>query len=77
MPTYEYGCVDCGHRFTIFASISKHEAGLDTTCPECGSRSAVQIFGSMNFIKSRASGASSSFGAGPVCGPNAGPGCCR
>ncbi|NOZ74991.1 MAG: zinc ribbon domain-containing protein [FCB group bacterium] len=32
MPTYEYQCGDCGHRFETFQSIK--EPAL-TTCPQC------------------------------------------
>ncbi len=33
MPTYEYECNDCGHRFEAFQKMSDNP--LDT-CPECG-----------------------------------------
>ena len=33
MPTYEYACRDCGHRFDAVQSI--HDDAL-TECPECG-----------------------------------------
>lgn len=33
MPTYEYACRDCGHRFDTVQSI--HDDAL-TECPECG-----------------------------------------
>lgn len=33
MPTYEYACRDCGHRFDAVQSI--HDDAL-TQCPECG-----------------------------------------
>jgi putative FmdB family regulatory protein len=33
MPTYEYECTDCGHRFEEFQSITAPP--LDT-CPACG-----------------------------------------
>lgn len=33
MPTYEYGCKACGHRFEEFQSIT--DDPIDT-CPECG-----------------------------------------
>ncbi len=32
MPTYEYECKDCGHRFDQFQSIT---ADALTECPEC------------------------------------------
>lgn len=33
MPTYQYLCTDCGHRFDVVQSI--HDEAL-TTCSECG-----------------------------------------
>jgi putative FmdB family regulatory protein len=33
MPTYDYACRDCGHRFDAVQSI--HDDAL-TVCPECG-----------------------------------------
>lgn len=76
MPTYEYGCLDCGHQFEIFATISQHDQGLDLTCPHCGSKQAVQIFSRINFIKSRSGSADRAFRMAGGCGPNASPGCC-
>lgn len=32
MPTYEYECTSCGHRFTRFQGIND---ALLTSCPEC------------------------------------------
>ena len=33
MPTYDYQCRACGHRFELFTSISRREAAA---CPRCG-----------------------------------------
>jgi len=33
MPTYEYECKDCGHRFEKFQNMSDKPL---TDCPECG-----------------------------------------
>jgi putative FmdB family regulatory protein len=33
MPTYEYACRDCGHRFDVWQSMSDDPL---TICPECG-----------------------------------------
>jgi len=35
MPTYEYECDACGHRFDRFQKISDHPVA---TCPECGGK---------------------------------------
>ena len=33
MPTYEYECNECGHRFELFQQMSDEPA---SECPECG-----------------------------------------
>ena len=35
MPTYEYECLDCGHRFEQFQSITDKPL---SRCPSCGKR---------------------------------------
>jgi putative FmdB family regulatory protein len=35
MPTYEYECQKCGHRFEVFQSIKE---APKKTCPECRGR---------------------------------------
>ena len=35
MPTYDYGCHECGHHAEIFKSISESES--EEKCPECES----------------------------------------
>ncbi len=69
MPTYEYVCTECGERIEIYATIAEKEKGLKVSCPKCGSKKVAQIFG--NFMVM-----GSSKNSGPVCGPQAGPGCC-
>lgn len=76
MPTYEYGCIDCGCKFDVFATISEKEKGLDPICPDCGGKNTVQLFNSINFIKSDGGSADTAFRNSGGCGPNAGPGCC-
>jgi len=50
MPTYEFKCMDCGHQFEIFTSISQKEKGLDLKCPKCGGEKMGEIFGSFIFV---------------------------
>ncbi|MGQ9559716.1 MAG: FmdB family zinc ribbon protein [Candidatus Oleimicrobiaceae bacterium] len=50
MPTYEFKCADCDHRFEIFASISQKEQGLDLKCPKCGSDRVGEVFGTLIFL---------------------------
>ncbi|NQS90977.1 MAG: zinc ribbon domain-containing protein [Chloroflexi bacterium] len=35
MPTYEYRCIDCNHKFEIFLSYEVYETS-STRCPKCG-----------------------------------------
>jgi putative FmdB family regulatory protein len=41
MPTYEYACKNCGHRFEKFQSFS--DSSL-TICPECDTESLRKVF---------------------------------
>ncbi len=42
MPTYDYACAACGHRFERFESI--HDEGAKA-CPKCGKRRARRRIG--------------------------------
>lgn len=42
MPTYEYACAKCGHRFEEFQSMS---AAPLTRCPKCGKKSLKRLVG--------------------------------
>ncbi|NLH17102.1 MAG: zinc ribbon domain-containing protein [Phycisphaerae bacterium] len=42
MPTYEYACQQCGHRFEEFQSIT---AKPIKKCPECGKTSLQRLLG--------------------------------
>jgi putative FmdB family regulatory protein len=46
MPTYEYACTDCGHRFDTVQSFS--EPSL-TTCPACGG-TLRKVFGNVGIV---------------------------
>ncbi len=47
MPTYEYECLSCKHRFEILQSIT---AKPKTKCPKCGKKLKKLISGSAGFI---------------------------
>ena len=40
MPTYEYACNACGHKFEEFQSIT---AAPITVCPECGKKKVKRL----------------------------------
>ncbi len=35
MPTYDYKCLDCGHSFELFQSMSSEPVSV---CPKCGGK---------------------------------------
>jgi len=42
MPTYEYQCKACGHRFVEYLTVAEHDA-YKPKCPECKSKKVVQV----------------------------------
>ena len=42
MPTYDYRCTACGHRFERFESINDDAA---KACPKCGKKKAKRMLG--------------------------------
>jgi len=42
MPTYDYECRKCGHRFEFFQSITAEPL---KKCPECGKRTLRRLIG--------------------------------
>ncbi len=42
MPTYDYSCTACGHRFERFESINDDGA---KTCPRCNKKKAKRMLG--------------------------------
>jgi putative FmdB family regulatory protein len=72
MPLYDFHCDQCDEVFEVRASIKDKEAGLDPECPRCHSHAAKQLV-TAGLVIRRGDGAGLSL---PVCGPNAGPGCC-
>jgi len=43
MPTYDYECPDCGHRFEAFQSMNAKPL---RRCPACGKRRVKRLIGS-------------------------------
>ena len=69
MPTYEYECKTCGHRFEQFQSISDAPV---MQCPECQGTVKRLLSGGSGFImKGGATASTQSTGCGktaPCCG---------
>ncbi|MFH1191775.1 MAG: FmdB family zinc ribbon protein [Candidatus Omnitrophota bacterium] len=47
MPTYEYECLSCEHKFEILQSIT---AKPETKCPQCGKKLKKLISSTAGFI---------------------------
>lgn len=63
MPTYEYQCKSCGHRFSAFQHMS--DAPLEK-CPECGGTVERLISGGAGFVFK----GSTSYEGGSCSGPS-------
>lgn len=57
MPSYDLVCQECGHKFSVFCSISQKEK---QTCPACGSGKVGTRFTAVNIGGGKSSGGSSS-----------------
>lgn len=42
MPTYEFECQECEHKFSLIRSISEHEKEK-VACPECKKENVKQV----------------------------------
>ena len=73
MPTYEYECEGCGHRFERFQAMSDKPV---KTCPECGGK-VRRLIGAGAAVIFKGSGFyATDYRSGPAaCGPD-GPCCC-
>jgi putative FmdB family regulatory protein len=53
MPTYDYECKSCGHKYELFQSIT---AEPEKKCPACGKKTAKRLIGAGGTIIFRGSG---------------------
>ncbi len=53
MPTYDYVCNACGHKFELFQSIN---APVVKKCPECGKLKLRRLFGTGAAVVFKGSG---------------------
>jgi putative FmdB family regulatory protein len=53
MPTYDYECDACGHKFELFQSFS---APVEKKCPDCGKLKLRRLFGTGAAIVFKGSG---------------------
>lgn len=74
MPTYDYRCESCDHRFELTQSIKDDPI---TICPNCGAEAVVKVFGvpgiafkGSGFYKTDNRASSSSSSSGGSSGSN-------
>jgi putative FmdB family regulatory protein len=48
VPTYDFECKNCGHRFSLFTTVSGR---LRAVCPTCQSGNLQQLFTGISFVK--------------------------
>lgn len=51
MPTYEYHCEECHHRFEVFLTYKEYEQ-TDVHCPKCGGGEVLRRIGRIRIAKS-------------------------
>jgi putative FmdB family regulatory protein len=52
MPTYQYGCENCGKTFERTETMSEHEA-LKPPCPKCGSKKVSFVPGRVYVVTTK------------------------
>lgn len=60
MPSYDLICQECGHKFSVFCSISQKDQQI---CPQCKSSNISQRFTAVNIGGSKNGGSMSSASA--------------
>ncbi|MCE9547873.1 MAG: zinc ribbon domain-containing protein [Planctomycetia bacterium] len=53
MPTYDYECDGCGHKFELFQSMAEP---VKRKCPKCGKQKLRRLFGTGGAIVFKGSG---------------------
>jgi putative FmdB family regulatory protein len=43
MPSYEFECLKCGHRFELQQTFADHDKHKGEKCPKCGSQKVQQV----------------------------------
>jgi putative FmdB family regulatory protein len=54
MPTYEYQCTACRHKFTLIQTIAEHDKGK-AACPKCKKKKPRQVISTFQTVTSRKS----------------------
>ncbi|HBT20597.1 MAG TPA: zinc ribbon domain-containing protein [Peptococcaceae bacterium] len=64
MPTYDFLCRKCEHRFSRFVSLSNKDK---VSCPRCGENDIEQLFTAFNYRISGGSSGRSAVSSGGSC----------
>jgi putative FmdB family regulatory protein len=54
MPTYQFECVTCTHRFNLFESMKDHEKHQEQ-CPKCGGSDVKNLISAVSVKTSKKS----------------------
>ena len=54
MPTYEFECKKCGHKFNLVESIVAHDQHKEQ-CPQCSSKDIKNLISTVNVKTSKKS----------------------
>ena len=52
MPIYEYRCLDCGRRFSLYFQTFSEASEAKPTCPKCGSANVIKLVSRVAVMKS-------------------------
>lgn len=63
MPTFDFECIKCSHRFSEFVSIKNKDK---VRCPECGEK-VIQLFTGFIYARKGSGGSSCSWCSGGNC----------
>lgn len=71
MPTYDFQCESCGHKFSMFTSIQEKD---QVTCPQCQGKTK-QLFTGFLYKKSKSGGDSAASTTSRSCSASSCAGC--
>ena len=54
MPTYEFECNKCGHKFNVLESVSDHDKHKER-CPKCDAQDVKALISAVNVKTSKKS----------------------
>ena len=55
MPVYEYHCLECKKKFSVYVTVAEHEKHEPPKCSGCGSTKVKQLFEDVWVVTSKKS----------------------